>query len=197
MPAPPGGRRSMTCSTFHRAATGLRTDRNRPVSQYRCGRRSLLPTHGVRCGRSRGPRRKHATMSETSHGPFGSPVCHRIDQASSPDAGPFVPRRDGYTTFIHGLLDVTDNRVGGEPQPPPDTGGLRRAGHLPGRWPLTRAPRECPTPPIPLRHSNRSGSAMRSPRAGSTGYDHKAMGITARGYTGSGQARHFTELGTT
>jgi glutamate dehydrogenase len=28
---------------------------------------------------------------------------------------------DGYTTFIRGLLAVTDNRVGGKPKPPPDT----------------------------------------------------------------------------
>jgi glutamate dehydrogenase len=28
---------------------------------------------------------------------------------------------DGYTIFIRGLLDATDNRVGGKPQPPPDT----------------------------------------------------------------------------
>ena len=65
----------------------------------------------------------------------------------------------------------------------------------PTSWsPPTRAPRRSPTSPTGSRTTTASGSATRSPRGGSVGYDHKAMGITARGAWVSVQ-RHFRELG--
>ena len=60
--------------------------------------------------------------------------------------------------------------------------------------PPTRARRPSPTTPTPSARSTASGSATRSPRGGSVGYDHKAMGITARGAWESVK-RHFRELG--
>ena len=60
--------------------------------------------------------------------------------------------------------------------------------------PPTRAPRRSPTWPTAWPPTTASGSATRSPRAGSTGYDHKQMGITAKGAWESVK-RHFRELG--
>ena len=70
-----------------------------------------------------------------------------------------------YQEFLRGLLDVTDNLVGGKVVPPPDVvrhdaddpvpGGGRRQGH--------GAP--SPTSPTRLRASTASGSATRSPPA--------------------------------
>jgi NAD-specific glutamate dehydrogenase len=105
-----------------------------------------------------------------------------------------VPRRDGYTTFIHGLLDVTDNRVGGEPQPPPDT----VAYDEPDTYLVVAADKGTArmsdtANSVAAQQSFWLGDAFAS--GGSTGYDHKAMGITARG-AWVAVARHFTELGT-
>ena len=58
----------------------------------------------------------------------------------------------------------------------------------------TRARPRSPTWPTTSPSSAASGSATRSPRAGRTGYDHKALGITARGAWESVK-RHFRELG--
>ena len=58
----------------------------------------------------------------------------------------------------------------------------------------TRAPRRSPTSPTASPSTTASGSATRSPSGGSVGYDHKAMGITARGAWVSVQ-RHFRERG--
>ena len=64
----------------------------------------------------------------------------------------------------------------------------------PTSWsPPTRARRRSPTSPTASPRTTASGSATRSPRGGSVGYDHKAMGITARGAWVSVQ-RHFREL---
>ena len=99
-----------------------------------------------------------------------------------------------YTTFISGLLDITDNLVDGE------TRARRRAwsattATTPTSWsPPTRAPRRSPTSPTASRsdYGFWLGDAFAS--GGSVGYDHKAMGITARGAWVSVQ-RHFRELG--
>ena len=94
-----------------------------------------------------------------------------------------------------GLLDLTDNIVGGEVVPPDARRPLRRAT-IPTWWsPPTRAPRPSPTSPTRSRPSYGFwlGDAFAS--GGSHGYDHKAMGITARGAWESVK-RHFRELGT-
>ncbi len=61
-------------------------------------------------------------------------------------------------------------------------------------WLRTRAPPPSPTSPTRSRSAAASGWGTRSPPAGPAGYDHKAMGITARGAWESVK-RHFTELG--
>ena len=97
-----------------------------------------------------------------------------------------------YTEFISGLLDITDNRVGGEVVAPERT--IRRDGDdPPWWWPRTRARRRSrPGQPISDSYDFWLGDAFAS--GGSVGYDHKAMGITARGAWESVK-RHFRELG--
>ena len=60
--------------------------------------------------------------------------------------------------------------------------------------PPTRARPRSATSPTPCRSSTASGSATRSPRVAAVGYDHKAMGITARGAWESVR-RHARSLG--
>jgi glutamate dehydrogenase len=96
--------------------------------------------------------------------------------------------------FISGLLDITDNIVGGKVVPPPDV--VRHDGDDP-TWssPPTRARRRSPTSPTRSPSSKYGfwlGDAFAS--GGSAGYDHKKMGITARGAWESVK-RHFRELG--
>ncbi|KGN37003.1 NAD-glutamate dehydrogenase [Knoellia subterranea] len=113
---------------------------------------------------------------------------------------PAVSREDwlaegqsAYRTFISGLLDLTDNRVGTEIQPP------------------TRVVRHDEDDPYLVVAADK-GTATFSDIAngvaqsygfwlddafasgGSAGYDHKAMGITARGAWESVK-RHFREMG--
>ena len=111
-----------------------------------------------------------------------------------PTARPGWPRGIAcYRTFICGLLDVTDNLVDGGPS-------ARRAwcattATTPTSWwPPTRAPRRSPTSPtsVAADYGFWLGDAFAS--GGSVGYDHKAMGITARGAWVSVQ-RHFRERG--
>ena len=99
-----------------------------------------------------------------------------------------------YRTFIGGLLDVTDNIVDGEVAPPPEV--VRYDEDDPylvvaadkGTAALSDVANEVSRP------STASGSATPSPPAASAGYDHKKMGITARGAWESVK-RHFRELG--
>ena len=60
--------------------------------------------------------------------------------------------------------------------------------------PPTRGPPPSPTSPTRSRPRTPTGWATRSPPGGSVGYDHKKMGITARGAWESVK-RHFRELG--
>ena len=60
--------------------------------------------------------------------------------------------------------------------------------------PPTRAPPPSPTTPTRSARSTATGWATPSPRAAASGYDHKAMGITARGAWESVK-RHFREHG--
>jgi glutamate dehydrogenase len=101
--------------------------------------------------------------------------------------------RTQYQTYIRALLDVTDNVVDGEVVPP--EGIRRRDGDDP--YLVVAADRGTATfsdvaNAISETYGFWLGDAFAS--GGSRGYDHKAMGITARGAWVAVQ-RHFRELG--
>jgi glutamate dehydrogenase len=101
--------------------------------------------------------------------------------------------RAAYRLFISGLLDVTDNRVGGAAVPPAR---------------VVRHDRDDPYLVVAADKGTASFSDIANEVArdygfwlddafasgGSAGYDHKAMGITARGAWES-VTRHFREMG--
>lgn len=98
-----------------------------------------------------------------------------------------------YKTFIRGLLDVTDNRVGGETVPPPRV--VRHDGN--DSYLVVAADKGTATfsdiaNGVAKEYGFWLGDAFAS--GGSAGYDHKAMGITARGAWVSVR-RHFREMG--
>jgi glutamate dehydrogenase len=98
-----------------------------------------------------------------------------------------------YRTFISGLLDLTDNIANGEVVPPPDV--VRYDGDDP--YLVVAADRGTAALSdvangIAHEYGFWLGDAFAS--GGSTGYDHKQMGITARGAWESVK-RHFRELG--
>lgn len=98
-----------------------------------------------------------------------------------------------YKTFIRGLLDVTDNLVAGEPVPPERV--VRRDGN--DSYLVVAADKGTATfsdiaNGVSKDYGFWLGDAFAS--GGSVGYDHKAMGITARGAWVSVR-RHFRELG--
>jgi glutamate dehydrogenase len=98
-----------------------------------------------------------------------------------------------YQTFMRGMLDLTDNLVGGQGVPPPEV--VRYDGHDPY---LVVAADKGTASFSDLANSIADeygfwlGDAFAS--GGSTGYDHKRMAITARGAWES-LKRHFRELG--
>ena len=99
-----------------------------------------------------------------------------------------------YREFVSALLDVTDNRVGGGIVPP--RGVVRRDGD--DSYLVVAADKGTATfsdlaNEISAEYEFWLGDAFAS--GGSVGYDHKAMGITARGAWESVK-RHFRELGT-
>jgi glutamate dehydrogenase len=99
-----------------------------------------------------------------------------------------------YQTFIRGLLDLTDDIDGGEVVPPANV--VRYDGDDP--YLVVAADKGTATfsdiaNGIALEEGFWLGDAFAS--GGSTGYDHKKMGITARGAWESVK-RHFRELGT-
>ncbi|HUR13759.1 MAG TPA: NAD-glutamate dehydrogenase [Mycobacteriales bacterium] len=98
-----------------------------------------------------------------------------------------------YRTFIHALLDVTDNIVDGQVVPPADV--VRHDGDDP--YLVVAADKGTATfsdlaNEVAIEHGFWLGDAFAS--GGSAGYDHKDMGITARGAWESVK-RHFRELG--
>jgi glutamate dehydrogenase len=98
-----------------------------------------------------------------------------------------------YKTFIHGLLDVTDNIVDGNVVPPAHV--VRHDTDDP--YLVVAADKGTATfsdiaNAVALDHGFWLGDAFAS--GGSAGYDHKAMGITAKGAWESVK-RHFRELG--
>ncbi len=98
-----------------------------------------------------------------------------------------------YQDYLRGLLDLTDNLVGGRVVPPPQV--VRIDGDDPylvvaadkGTASFSDYANE-----ISLEYGHWLGDAFAS--GGSVGYDHKAMGITARGAWESVK-RHFREMG--
>src|SRR5439155_24901183 len=113
--------------------------------------------------------------------------------------GGFVVKRpdadgvDCYRTFIRGLLDITDNIVAGEVVPPPDV--VRYDGDDP--YLVVAADKGTATfsdvaNGVAAEYGFWLDDAFAS--GGSAGYDHKAMGITARGAWESVK-RHFREMG--
>ncbi len=97
-----------------------------------------------------------------------------------------------YKTFISGLLDVTDNLVGNDVVPPKSV--VRRDGDDP--YLVVAADKGTATfsdiaNAVAKKYKFWLGDAFAS--GGSVGYDHKAMGITARGAWESVK-RHFLEL---
>ncbi len=100
---------------------------------------------------------------------------------------------DCYRTFIRGLLDITDNLVEGETVPPPRV--VRHDGD--DSYLVVAADKGTATfsdlaNEVATDYRFWLGDAFAS--GGSVGYDHKAMGITARGAWVSVQ-RHFRERG--
>ncbi|GAB2986165.1 NAD-glutamate dehydrogenase [Nocardioides montaniterrae] len=98
-----------------------------------------------------------------------------------------------YQTFIRGLLDLTDNLVGGETVPPERV--VRHDGD--DSYLVVAADKGTATfsdiaNEVAAEYDFWLGDAFAS--GGSAGYDHKAMGITAKGAWVSVQ-RHFRELG--
>ncbi|MBZ5740127.1 NAD-glutamate dehydrogenase [Nocardioides mangrovi] len=98
-----------------------------------------------------------------------------------------------YTTFISGLLDITDNLVDGATVPPRDV--VRHDGD--DTYLVVAADKGTATfsdiaNGVSQDYGFWLGDAFAS--GGSVGYDHKAMGITARGAWVSVQ-RHFRERG--
>ncbi|MET1060650.1 MAG: NAD-glutamate dehydrogenase [Nocardioides sp.] len=98
-----------------------------------------------------------------------------------------------YKTFISGLLDITDNLVDGETVPP--AGVVRHDGD--DSYLVVAADKGTATfsdiaNGVAQDYGFWLGDAFAS--GGSVGYDHKAMGITARGAWVSVQ-RHFREMG--
>ncbi|SFF39573.1 glutamate dehydrogenase [Fontimonas thermophila] len=98
-----------------------------------------------------------------------------------------------YKTFVRGLLDLTDNRIGDAVVPPPDV--VRYDDDDP--YLVVAADKGTATfsdiaNALAEEYGFWLGDAFAS--GGSAGYDHKKMGITARGAWES-VARHFREMG--
>jgi len=122
--------------------------------------------------------------------------------------GGFVPKRlppvaeraawmaeglESYRVFIRTLLDLTDNIVDGAIVPPPDT---VRHDPAPDAYLVVAADKGTATfsdtaNALSLERHHWLGDAFAS--GGSQGYDHKAMGITARG-AWEAVTRHFREM---
>src|SRR5512137_723289 len=98
-----------------------------------------------------------------------------------------------YQDYLRGLLDLTDNRVGGRVVPPPQT--VRHDADDP--YLVVAADKGTASfsdyaNAISAEYGHWLGDAFAS--GGSAGYDHKGMGITARGAWESVR-RHFREMG--
>ena len=125
-------------------------------------------------------------------GAKGAFFCKQLPDSSDRDAW-MAEGIACYTTFISGLLDITDNLVDGETVPPKDV--VRHDGD--DSYLVVAADKGTATfsdiaNGVAQDYGFWLGDAFAS--GGSVGYDHKAMGITARGAWVSVQ-RHFRERG--
>ncbi len=127
--------------------------------------------------------------------PLGAKGCFvgkRLPPASDRDAW-LAEGIACYQTYIRGLLDITDNLVGGQIVPPANV--KRHDGDDP--YLVVAADKGTATfsdhaNAIAIEYGFWLGDAFAS--GGSAGYDHKGMGITARG-AWEAVKRHFRELG--
>jgi glutamate dehydrogenase len=125
-------------------------------------------------------------------GAKGGFFCKQLPDPGQRDAW-LAEGVDCYKTFISGLLDITDNLVDGETAPPPRV--VRHDGD--DSYLVVAADKGTATfsdiaNGVAHDYGFWLGDAFAS--GGSVGYDHKAMGITARGAWVSVQ-RHFRERG--
>ena len=125
-------------------------------------------------------------------GAKGGFFCKQLPDSSDRDAW-LAEGIACYKTFISGMLDITDNLVSGETVPPPrvvrhdtDDSYLVVAADK-GTASFSDIANE-----VSKQYGFWLGDAFAS--GGSAGYDHKAMGITARGAWVSVR-RHFREMG--
>jgi len=123
-------------------------------------------------------------------GAKGGFVCKQLPKGSRQEI--FEAGKECYKTFIRGLLDITDNIVGGEIVPP--TNVVRLDEDDP--YLVVAADKGTATfsdiaNGISDEYNFWMGDAFAS--GGSVGYDHKGMGITAKGAWESVK-RHFREM---
>jgi len=126
-------------------------------------------------------------------GAKGGFVPKRLPDPSLDRAGWLAEGQQAYTLFISGLLDITDNLVAGQVVAPPQV--VRHDGDDP--YLVVAADKGTATfsdlaNAVAEEYQFWLGDAFAS--GGSAGYDHKAMGITARGAWESVK-RHFRDLG--
>ncbi len=128
--------------------------------------------------------------------PVGSKGGFVVKQPPPPDAGREALQAEGvacYQTFMRGLLDITDNLKETDVVPPPRV--RRRDGDDP--YLVVAADKGTAAfSDIANAVSAEYGFWLRDAFAsgGSNGYDHKVMGITARG-AWEAVKRHFREMG--
>jgi glutamate dehydrogenase len=128
--------------------------------------------------------------------PVGSKGGFVVQKAPPPEAGRDAQLQEGiacYRIFVSGLLDVTDNRVQGKVTRPESV--IAHDGDDP--YLVVAADKGTATfsdiaNEISVSRGFWLGDAFAS--GGSAGYDHKVMGITARGAWESVK-RHFREMG--
>ena len=125
-------------------------------------------------------------------GAKGGFFCKQLPDSSDRDAW-LAEGIDCYKTFISGLLDITDNLLEGENVPPRDV--VRHDSD--DSYLVVAADKGTATfsdiaNGVAIDYGFWLGDAFAS--GGSVGYDHKAMGITAKGAWVSVQ-RHFREMG--
>ena len=126
------------------------------------------------------------------NGSKGGFVCKHLDKITDRDEF-FAEGQECYKIFIRGLLDVTDNIVKGDVVPPRDV--VRHDED--DTYLVVAADKGTATfsdiaNSISEEYNFWLGDAFAS--GGSVGYDHKKMGITARGAWESVK-RHFREMG--
>jgi len=123
-------------------------------------------------------------------GAKGGFVCKQLPKGSRAEI--FEAGKECYKTFIRGLLDITDNIVGGEIVPPQSVVRLDEDDP----YLVVAADKGTATfsdiaNGISEEYNFWMGDAFAS--GGSVGYDHKGMGITAKGGWESVK-RHFREM---